>query len=124
MALAEVETLDAHRYNVLGHLRILHSKTLGLKARVAENVENSFFAFCRRLTALLPDLAAARQRDIDGALHKSMDPLREIFAAFRTELVGSSPNIDGNSSANQIMITPYLLAFVLTWRVHTAMCLT
>lgn len=100
MALAELKRLDAQRQNMSGHLRILRSKIPGFQARVAEDVENGFFEFYQRLVALLSELVGARRKGNGVAMNECMALIREIIAAFQTELIKSSPSIAGSSSAN------------------------
>lgn len=61
-SLAEGRTLDAQRRNELGYLRFFCSKMHGLRARVAEEVEDRCSAFCQRPAATLQDLAAALEQ--------------------------------------------------------------
>lgn len=100
MTLAEAKALDAQRRNKRDHLRTLLSMIPGFQARVPEEVEDGFSAFCRRLFALFSDLAEGQRRGVGVALKKSMAPLREIIEAFKTEFAGSSLKTGRNSSAS------------------------
>lgn len=48
-ALAEAKTLVTQQRRLLAHLRNFRSKMPGFQARVAEEVEDRFSAFCRKL---------------------------------------------------------------------------
>lgn len=60
MTSVEVKSLEAKRCILPGYLCLLRSKMDLVRARVAENVEDGFYAFCRMQAGSLSDLAAAR----------------------------------------------------------------
>lgn len=109
---------------MLGNLRILRSKVPRFQARLAEDFREGFLEYCRSLAALLTDLAALRRRGSSVSLNESMASLRGILARFETELAGSSPDIAGDSSAEQETVARCILASVLTWRDYTSIDLT
>lgn len=68
---------------------------------MAEDVEDGFLAFCRRLADSLANLTAALRRSIGDAIKESMASLGEILASFETRLIVSFPNIAGRSIIDQ-----------------------
>lgn len=65
-AFAEVKTLHVQGRYALGHVRTFRSKMPGFQARLAEEVKDGVYKFCRRLANTLSDLAGARRCGIGG----------------------------------------------------------
>lgn len=59
MALEKVKMLDAQRSNLVSFRSSFMSSVPGLPARMTEDFEDRFDAFCQRLADSLSDLAAA-----------------------------------------------------------------
>lgn len=76
------------------------SLQLGLRTHVAEEIENSFRNFCRRMDKFFSTFAAVRRHEIGGRVTEVIRVLQEIISAFEVEMT-VAPTVISISSDNK-----------------------